>query len=768
MSSIEINYPSIQIKPFEQFQNSILNICTDTINNYKGLLEILPLNIKDLKKYQNRLDHGKKKTKGITLILKELAMNVNKKWLNNKQLINAIFSIENLFRKFFSNEKFQNDYIYNFVMLEEMDFNFITNDMKINIITSVLKNITDIRNCFLHGKSKERQLSFFSNSESMHSICSCEDIINNISELQNLPDKEELLLKKKSLEIHHTYNEYKKMMEIVKFQYFYVNNFLINIYLFSKKENYKEIHNLFISKREEYEYIINSSIFLHVCEIFDVDLIEKYLKYTNISLNHFYSNRNMFPLEYIFTSIRNKTLLEKILNHPAYDINSKDGYGRSIIHKLFNADMSSPITQLVLNRPFIDFNAQDSYGETILMQSIESDNIELTRFLLKQPMIIVNLTNVFGETALALAIEYQRIEAIEELLNFRNININLRDNNGVSHLMKAIKFSIPKEIIKKIIDFPNIDLSAKDKKGRNLLFYIINHSCTGIITYLISKGVELNVNKNFNTKESPINMAIKYADKEILNEILTLPTLDINKIDDRGRTPLMVAIENEDEESVKLLLKRPDLIVNKNDRYKRIPLNYAAEHNLLSIVEALVHHKDILINNRDSEGRTSLICASLNDNANVINLLLENNADINIQDNYNYTAIMYTIEHNFYKSFNILLNRNDINLNVINDSQQNLLQLAVTTDSIDMVKKIINIETIDINHTDKYHKSALLLAVESKYSNDLADQLLSRPDIDINIKDIHNNTALSLSIELNKPSLTKKILQFINNKRTNS
>ena len=760
----EIEYPSIRITPFEEFQNSILQICINILYSYKVLLDIIPINDNDLKKYLNKPDHGKKKTKGITTIINELANNVNKKWVGNKQLVYSILSIENQFRKFFSSDKFQEDYIYNFALIEDDILKFVSDDMKNKIIVLVLKNLKKIKYCFSNNIKNGKTLSVFSNSQSMHSICTCEGNSCECGTEKSIT-LDELLHTNNIIEIYKNYIEYKKMFNIVKSQFLNINTFLINIYLLSFKENNKEIQSLFKSKKESYDYIINSGNFLYACETNNQKVIEDLLKEENISLNYFYSNRNILPIEYLFTSNRNKALLENILKNPAFNINATDNTGRSILHKLFNADTENPITQLILTQPYANYNHQDYYGDSLLMLSIESDNLELTKFLLNQPFININLTNRYGENALALAIEYKRENVIKLLLDRLDLDVNTSDSHGISILMRAIKYSISKDIIISLINHPNIDYTTIDKKGRSLLFYIINFNCTGVIDHLVKKGVDLHINKCLTTKDLPLNMAIKYSNKEIIKEILALPDLDINKIDDRGRTPLMTAIENEDIEAVQLLLENEKLIVNKNDRFKRIPLNYAADHNLLQIMEALIKHKDILINSKDADGKTSLMCASMNDNVKNISMLIENGADINIQDNNNYTALMYTIERNYYKSFNALINEKNINLNLINNNQQNALHLAVLTDNIGMVKKIVENESTDINFIGQDHKSALILAVDSKYCNDLADELLVRHDIDINIKDIHNNTALSLSIELNKPTLTKKILQFINMKQ---
>jgi len=760
--STDINYPTIQIKPFEEFQNSILNICINILSSYKILLEIIPVNLDDLKKYQNKLDHGKKKTKGISTIVEELSMNVNKKWLSNKQLIYAIFSVKKEYRNFFSSYEFQDDFIYYFTLVEEGILQFVNRNMRNKIVILILKNLKEINNCFSNKLINRKKLSIFSNLGTNHSLCSCDD--ESDSDVGSTV--KELILMNDNIKIYEIYLEYKKIFEIMKKQFHDINTFLINIYLLSIFENNKEILYLFKTKNDKENYIINSGDFLRACETNNQNLIENLLIRKNISLNYYYCNRNILPIEYLIFSCKNKTLIENVLKNSAFNINAKDGYGRSIIHKMYNADINNPVTKLILTQPYADYNLQDNYGDTVLMLSIEMDNLDLTKFLLDQPFIKVNVTNNYGESALSIAMEYKREEAIEELLNCKDIDVNCIDNNGVSILMKAIKYSISKDIIKRLIDDPGIDLTVTDHRGKNLLFYIINFNCIGIIDYLIKKGVDLNINHCLITKELPLNMAIKYSNKEIVNEILSIPDLDINKIDERGRTPLMQAIENENLESVNLLLKNENIIVNKSDRFKRLPLNYATEHNLINIIEALINHKDTLINNKDIEGRTSLICASRNDNVKIINLLLENKADINTQDNYNYTALMYSIENNSYKTFNSLIIKKGINLNLINNNNQNALHLAVTTDNIGMVKKIVENPSSDINYIGNDNKTALILAVESKYCNDLVDELFVRKDIDINIKDVHNNTALSLSIELNKPSLTKKILQFINSKET--
>ena len=117
---------------------------------------------------------------------------------------------------------------------------------------------------------------------------------------------------------------------------------------------------------------------------------------------------------------------------------------------------------------------------------------------------------------------------------------------------------------------------------------------------------------------------------------------DPNAKNDREETPLHLAAIRDQAKAIEVLL-RPEFKtdVNIKDECHLTPLHMAARKGKAEAVAALCKHPHININAKDSVQGTALIYAAGNNSVEVLKILLEHNADVNIADEKNFTALMH-------------------------------------------------------------------------------------------------------------------------------
>ena len=142
--------------------------------------------------------------------------------------------------------------------------------------------------------------------------------------------------------------------------------------------------------------------------------------------------------------------------------------------------------------------------------------------------------------------------------------------------------------------------------------------------------------------------------------------------------------------------------------------------------------QNIDVNEQDQEnGRTAIIYASIKNNINAIKLLLSQpQIDVNKCDNDGYTALIYGVENECFEIIQLLLEAGaDVNISP-NDTGQSPIICCAVNNSINIAKLLLNQEQINVNEYDKNGCSALLYGVKNGYFE--MTKLLIESGADIN------------------------------------
>ena len=291
----------------------------------------------------------------------------------------------------------------------------------------------------------------------------------------------------------------------------------------------------------------------------------------------------------------------------------------------------------------------------------------------------VNIKNIKDETPMHFAAMSGNLLIIK-LLHERGADINVYTNLSFTPLMMACGnkfFECVKYFIKN-----GADINVCDIEYDNLLHLSVFHNTYDILLYLLTnKNIRI-INEKNNKYDTPLLDAIK-QNKLQFAELLLKYGADTHTCDNEQNTPLLYAIKKNSVEATKLLLKygaNPNTYFPHYDY--RSPLYYAVKNKNLEIRELLLKHKadDLMyvyieiekykkfekllnkdtINEKNNHGSTLLFFAAQKNKLKFVKLLLENGADPNINNIklMNESPLYHAVIHNNYDMIQILLEYN--------------------------------------------------------------------------------------------------------------
>jgi ankyrin repeat protein len=238
---------------------------------------------------------------------------------------------------------------------------------------------------------------------------------------------------------------------------------------------------------------------------------------------------------------------------------------------------------------------------------------------------------------------------------------------------------------------------------------------------LLKKIIKKNKNINFDIKDKhfnyPIHYLIKYNDLEIINFLLNNVQLRLDILDTDGRNLLYLPIKFNYIKILNSILK-----YNKS--------NYGVN----------------IIDRKDKLGLTGLHYCCIFNNLEALKILIFNDSDVMITDNdkSNSFDICFDYERN---NILIYLFENIIDLNFLNSTGKNLLQIAFERENHIIIKYLINQKKIfNINNKDtEYGNTIMHTATILNYDLNIIKKLLDL-GADINISDFLGNTSLHYAI----------------------
>lgn len=221
------------------------------------------------------------------------------------------------------------------------------------------------------------------------------------------------------------------------------------------------------------------------------------------------------------------------------------------------------------------------------------------------------------------------------------------------------------------------DLSVTFDEGTTALMIASYYGYADLVNALIQNKADVNLKNKRNytallyATDIWARQGIGIYDSNFnVVELLVMNHADVNAVNNNGWSPLFFAADNSNSDVVTFLVDNGANINLVSDE-GITPLLIA---NDIESVKILC--KTTNINKANNSGITPLIAFSMRDiSTEVINILLENGADINVVDKDGETALSYSIENGNFEIALMLLN-NNANPNLANKKAAELASIA--------------------------------------------------------------------------------------------
>lgn len=183
------------------------------------------------------------------------------------------------------------------------------------------------------------------------------------------------------------------------------------------------------------------------------------------------------------------------------------------------------------------------------------------------------------------------------------------------------------------------DCHWKDQLGRSLAFFCVQHLVC--IKFLVANGVDISEADAQGT--SPLHVAAEEGNTAVMEYLILKVKVDPQIHDVDGDTPFHAAARSGKLEAMKFLNK---IVGGRHGALDATPgyneataVHLSAMNGHTDVVAYLVNSGVVDINAQDSDGRTALHCACADGAEDVVKLMVQEGARMDIQDNDGYKPL---------------------------------------------------------------------------------------------------------------------------------
>jgi len=367
----------------------------------------------------------------------------------------------------------------------------------------------------------------------------------------------------------------------------------------------------------------------------------------------------------------------------------------------------------------------------------------------------VRLCNDRFSYPLIVATRLNQRQAVKFLLE-HGACINLKDSDGQTALICAA-INTHYEIMKELLN-SKADVNVSDNSGKTALHIAVEYGHLDAVKWCLKYRADLKiVNKD---KQTALHIAASRGHSIVMQELLdsmadVKSSYLLHAMDNTKKTPLYYAAQNGHLNTVITCLKTGAyMYVNK--RYeKNAALLIAASRGHSDVMEALLDGNADL-NTEDNTEKTPFDISIENGHLNAVKTCLNFGTDVNKLYKYKRTALHIAASHGYSDVMKELLeNKVDVNVRDIRDTTP--LHCACDNGHLNAVKTCLKYGA-DVNLVTNYNRTALHISAFRGHSDMMKELLDSKSDV--NVRDCYGRTPLQIAAEVDDLNAVKTCLNY--------
>ncbi|XP_067661816.1 serine/threonine-protein phosphatase 6 regulatory ankyrin repeat subunit B-like [Haliotis asinina] len=397
-----------------------------------------------------------------------------------------------------------------------------------------------------------------------------------------------------------------------------------------------------------------------------VDVLKYLLSLNSLDINNRGWNK-MTPVM-LAADHGHKEVIELLLNHRA-DLSISDKAGNNILHIACDSGHID-VVQYLLSLKLLGINSRGWNKRTPVMFAAEEGHKEVIELLINHRADL-SIIDKGGNNILHIACKNGHIDVVQYLFSLNSLDINSRGRKKRTPVMFAAEEGY-KKVIELLINH-RADLSIIDNVGNNILHIACQSGHIDVVQYLLSLN-SLDINSRGRKKRTPVMLAADHGHKEVI-ELLINHRADLSISGKGGDNILHIACQSGHIDVVQYLLSLNSIDINSRGWKKRTPVMSAAKGGHKEVIELLINHRaDLSISGKGGDNILHIACQS--GHIDVVQYLLSlNSLDINSRGRKKRTPVMFAAKRGNRDVVELLV-ENEANLTLTDEDGKNFLDLV--------------------------------------------------------------------------------------------
>ncbi|XP_067678573.1 ankyrin-1-like [Haliotis asinina] len=441
---------------------------------------------------------------------------------------------------------------------------------------------------------------------------------------------------------------------------------------------HKEVVKLLVSSGADVSLADNKgdNILHYTCQGGHTEIV-KYILSQNMSDINSRGFQKMSPL--MRAALMGHREVMKLLVSKGADVLQLDQGGDNILHYACQGGHIETV-EYILSQNMSDINSRGFQKMSPLMRAALMGHREVMKLLVSKGADVLQLDQG-GDNILHYACQGGHIETVEYILSQNMSDINSRGFQKMSPLMRAALMG-HREVMKLLVS-KGADVLQLDQGGDNILHYACRRGHIETVEYILSQNM-LDINSRGFQKMNPLMNAALMGHREVI-KLLVSKGADVLQLDLGGDNILHYACRGGHIETVEYILSQNMLDINSRGFQKMNPLMRAALMGHREVIKLLVSKgADVL--QLDLGGDNILHYACQGGHIETVEYILSQNmSDINSRGYRKMTPVMSAGQEG-HKEVVELLVENNADLSLVNNGNNNILHLVCQQGRLEMVR----------------------------------------------------------------------------------